>query len=380
MSHPAEKSLYLFLTEGSSDKEYHLHLRQVTGGWTAYYANGPRGRVGSSKPVKDGVFTLEEASKHYADKLKTKLKDGYTESESGVRFTNTEKGDQASGHAQQLPTAITLEQANKLTSNDFYCVQEKANGERRSVDASKGAARGINKLGLYVNVPENIAQACADFGNVLFDAEQVGEKLYIFDLLRLNGEDLRGVSFKRRYETLEQILASSPADCLVLLRAYFTPGDKRALMDRVERDNGEGLVYKDVTAPYDGGRSGTVFKFKFKESSTCQVIGINQQRSVQLGLLNAAGVMIPVGNVTIPANHQMPAVGDLAEVEYLYYNPEGAFEQPVFLGRRNDVLAHEATLAQVTRLKPGVSMDEHGKRVMSEPDDETPRVFERQRA
>jgi hypothetical protein len=92
------------------------------------------------------------------------------------------------------------------------------------------------------------------------------------------------------------------------------------------------------------------------------VIAQNQQRSVQIGMKNAAGEMVPTGNVTIPSNYVIPPAGAVVEVSYLYYNPGGAFEQPTYLGPRNDILPEEAVLTKITRLKPGVSMDEDGSR------------------
>lgn len=375
-THPEEKSSYLFMTEGSSDKEYHLHLRPVESGWCAYYANGSRGRVGTSKPIKEGVFSLEAATKLYEDKLKSKLKSGYTPAESGVRFTNTEQGHKASGHVQQLPTAITQQQAEQLIGDDRFVAQEKANGERRTIEVVDGVVRGINKLGLYVNVPENLVSAFTGFGDAVFDGEQVGTTYHAFDLLAYRGQDLRNEPFGRRYELLSQEvlagLGASVYPAVRLLRAAFTAQEKRELLNLLHSLNGEGLVFKDVASVYEPGRSKAALKFKFCESSTCQVLAINQQRSVQLGLLNAAGVHVPVGNVTIPANFAVPAVGELVEVQYLYYNPEGAFEQPVYLGPRNDILPEEANLSQVTRLKPGVGMDETGRRTFADDCGEDP--------
>ena len=88
---------------------------------------------------------------------------------------------------------------------------------------------------------------------------------------------------------------------------------------------------------------------------------------------------MPVGNVTVPQNFNVPKEGDLVEVQYLYYNPEGAFEQPVYLGPRVDVLPHEANLKQVTRLKPGVAMDELGRRIKPESEEPLAHVMPRQR-
>jgi bifunctional non-homologous end joining protein LigD len=363
----AEKSIYLYCTEGGSDKEYHAHLRRAGDGWMVQYANGPRGRVGQSKNKLAAPVSFEEASKAYDALVKSKIKGGYTEAESGVRFTNTEHAHRASGHVQQLPTAVDEGEADALNHDDQWGAQEKANGERRTIEVLGGVVRGINKLGLWVS-EFGVARkddASSAIRDVVFDGEQVGNAYYVFDMLKDGAQDLKGLPFSERYARMEKTLR----DCahltpsVQLLRCAFTTESKLELLARVEDQNLEGIVYKHKDAFYDAGRSASCLKYKLVESATCIVLAQNAQRSVQLGLLGEDGQIAAVGNVTIPANHAIPAPEDLVEVEYLYYNPGGAFEQPTYLGRRNDILREEARLSQVTRLKPGVSMDGNGSRI-----------------
>jgi len=53
----------------------------------------------------------------------------------------------------------------------------------------------------------------------------------------------------------------------------------------------------------------------------------------------------PMGNVTIPPNHEVPDPGQVVEVRYLYVNGEnGSLYQPTYLGVRKDVEPQECTL------------------------------------
>lgn len=365
MSDQNEKSIYLFLTEGSSDKEYHVHLRPKGSGWVVDYANGPRGRVGQSKPKTPEPLNLEDARTVFEALVKSKTKAGYTEDVKGVRFTNTEAGKAASGHVQQLPTSIDKATALRYNCDDSMSLQAKANGERRTVQVRDGVVRGINKLGLYVNIPETWTKEFLALGTATIDGEQVGETFHAFDLLHYGSDDLRSKGFKQRYERLEGLVAMTTGliPSLQILKAEFSTAGKRAKLASIEASNQEGVVYKEVTAPYEGGRSSNVFKYKLLESSTCLVIRKNQQRSVELALLDSRGQPVSVGNVTIPENLAVPATNDLWEVQYLYFNPGGGFEQPVSIGPRNDILHAEAVFGQVSRLKPGVTMDADGNRV-----------------
>jgi bifunctional non-homologous end joining protein LigD len=109
-------------------------------------------------------------------------------------------------------------------------------------------------------------------------------------------------------------------------------------------------VLKNLDAPYLPGRpasGGAALKHKFYATLSAVVANINGQRSVELRLLNCKG-WIPVGNVTIPPNHPVPAVGAVVEVRYLYaYRESNSLYQPIYLGQRKDVEQHECIMAQL---------------------------------
>jgi bifunctional non-homologous end joining protein LigD len=82
------------------------------------------------------------------------------------------------------------------------------------------------------------------------------------------------------------------------------------------------------------------------------------RRSVKIGLLDSnrsnvskGQMMIPVGNVTIPPNYDVPAAGDVVEVEYLYAYKGGSIYQPVYRGKRTDIDINVCTTGQL-KYKP----------------------------
>lgn len=378
----SERSITLYCREGSSDKVYQVHLRAQSQGWVVDYANGPRGKALRAGTKTETPVSLKAAQDIYERLVKSKMKGGYTEDESGARYTRSEQAGRVSGHAQQLPSPIDDDMCQRLLADPAWAMQEKANGERRTLLIAAGQVQGVNKLGLLVDVPEHWA---VEFG-ALFDAdidgEHIGDHFYAFDLLRLGQLDLRGESFDTRYATLTGLIQTHQPllPSMSLLTASVTVADKRAAFDAIKAAAGEGVVFKKRSDPYDAGRSGSSLKFKHLESSTCIVVSRNRQRSVQIGLLSADGreQLISLGNVTIPAKHDVPDEGALVEVQYLYFNPGGAFEQPVYLGPRTDIAREEATFAQVNRLKPGVQMDACGA-LVTPAFDESERVYQRER-
>lgn len=61
--------------------------------------------------------------------------------------------------------------------------------------------------------------------------------------------------------------------------------------------------------------------------------------------------VVSVGNVSIPPNHEIPAVGAVVECRYLYAFPGGSIFQPVYLGVRDDIPKEECVISQL-KYKP----------------------------
>ena len=189
------------------------------------------------------------------------------------------------------------------------------------------------------------------------NGEHVGDTFKAFDLVEYYGVDMRTFSQLERYSRLKELYdrISAAAPAFGLIECHFTEVSKAKLLNDVEVKRLEGVVAKLVTAPYTEGRSKDTLKFKFNDTITCIVLANNQQRSVQLALLDDKGALIPVGNVTIPANKALPAPGDLVDVQYLYYTGR-ALEQPVYdpddTSPRSDIYQNECTLLQIKRHKP----------------------------
>lgn len=373
-----EISTYLYQTKAGMDKEYHIHLRKQGDKWTAQYANGKRGAVGKTKPIVEGV-SFEEAEKEYSAKLKEKLKGGYTPEESGVRFTNTEFAEQSSGHVSQQPISITEEQAQALINDPDWYMQLKAMGENRPIQIRPEGVRGINKRGLFVDVPETWGPEFQKLGVCDLDGEQIGTTIHIFDATLINGVNLKQYSYMEREAKLEKLFneMEQSLPSMKLLRPAKTREGKQALLDEVKLKGLEGVVFIHALSSYQDGKSKNKAKFKLVESSTCIVIKKNKQRSVEVGLLDSAGNVVSVGNVTIPESREIPPDNALIEVEYLYFNPGGSFQELTYheLGVRTDVAREECTFAQVTRMPPGrdVEIDLDGNRVEEPTEVQRPR-------
>ncbi len=149
-----------------------------------------------------------------------------------------------------------------------------------------------------------------------------------------------------------------PANQLALrwVSTAISPDDKVGTYEELKLEGVEGVVFKDVDAPFTPGRpnsGGPQLKYKFVESASFAVLARNPQRSVTLGLYPAGGVTpVPAGNVTIPPNHAVPAPEEVVEVQFLYaFKESGSIYQPVYQGKRCDIPAAACTTDQL-KYKP----------------------------
>ena len=118
------------------------------------------------------------------------------------------------------------------------------------------------------------------------------------------------------------------------------------------RHGGEGVVFKHIgSCSYPGrpSRKGHWLKLKFVTTASFIAGSANgSKRSVALLLLDGSGQRIPAGNVTIPANHEVPPEGSVVKVRYLHaFRGSGKVYQPVYLGQRDGIPPEECRTHQL---------------------------------
>ena len=345
----------LYFKEGSSDKVYQSAIEPRDGGCVVTFAYGRRGST-LSTGTKTQMPVSHEAAQRIFDKLVAgKTAKGYTPGEDGTPYRQTGKETSTTGVNCQLLNAIEETQLPEFLDDMLYAMQEKFDGRRLLIQKTGNTVTGINRLGLAVGVPEIIVASALEFpADFIMDGEAVGDRLHAFDLLRFNHADARPWAYRDRYLQLLDMIDSRPQPAIRLVPTAFLPGQKRAFLDRFRAAGKEGVVFKDLDAPYTPGRpasGGAQLKYKFCQSASFIVNGINGKRSVSLKLM-AEGQPVPAGNVTIPSNHEIPAVGAVVEVRYLHAFPEsGCIYQPVYLGAREDIRPEECVVNQL-KFKP----------------------------
>lgn len=348
-----ERSITLYCREGSSDKEYRMSLEAAEGGFVVNYANGKRGKPLKHDTKTQSAVPHDEAVKIYDKLLKSKVVKGYTEAESGMRYVGTDLESRDSGLTPQLPTAIQPSEVEKYENDPDWYAQEKFDGENRMIRVADAQVGGVNRKGLTCPVPAHWDANDLPHANgrTVLCGEDMGAELVAFDMVERDGTCIRHLGSKERHAALVELAAASgnPA-WLKIAPIAVTPDEKKALLQRMIDEDGEGVVYKRADAPFDAGRSNNAVKHKVQESSTFEVVKVNAQRSVAIALHDDSGTVVPMGNVTVPANHPVPAVGTLVEIEYMYRFENGALMQPKYKGERTDIEG-PVLLDQIKRIK-----------------------------
>jgi len=207
---------------------------------------------------------------------------------------------------------------------------------------------------------------------------------YIFDLLYVDGYDLRQVALEQRKQVLAQMIAPSE---LVRYSDHFPQG--LALFEVAKQKGLEGILAKKRASHYEERRSRAWLKIKVTQTVDCVVGGYTDPEgsrqyfgSIVLGLYDERGRLIHVGQAGTGFNQAMlkeiwhvlkeletnrsPFYGDVdaahvhwvkpervAEIkftEWTHETTEGGMKlrAPVFLGLREDKDPKECTFAEQT--------------------------------
>ena len=351
---PTIQSASLYFRDGSSDKEYHAAIEPEGEGYIVTFSYGRRGTMLTTGTKTTYAVNLAVATKIFDKLIASKLAKGYqySSASAGQEKPYRQNGDEQrdSGIRCQLLNAVDESELTRLLTNSTHCLQEKHDGRRLMVRKQGDTITGINRRGLVVAIPDAIREAVEQIPfDVLIDGEAVGNTLQAFDLLEVKGTCLRKRRYIDRFTSLMMIIPPGH-DALRWVSTSVDPNDKLETYEELRSTNCEGVVFKDMDAAYSPGRpnsGGPQLKFKFVESASFVVKGINTKRSVTLGLYDG-DKLVPAGNVTIPPNHAIPQVGNVVDARYLYaYRESGSIYQPVYLGRRDDIQAAECVVEQL---------------------------------
>lgn len=354
----------LYNRQGGSDKVYQVTIDPITA--TTSIVTFAYGRRGGT--LATGTKTPEPVRHPIAADIAAKL----IRSKQAGGYTIATDGQTAPAIAPPVSTAPTAEptlpmllnsisdlEMTKLLLNDRYCAQQKFDGKRMTLTLTSQGGRGVvtavNKRGLPCGFPATVQRAMLGLDHLcVIDGEMVGDTFHAFDLLNINNIDIRHCPYSERFNRLYDLLTDDGDYNPAYLNCVDSEDDyasKQALLDQLRADNAEGIVFKDLTAPWSSSRpstGGPALKFKFTATASFIVGSVSTgKRSVELILYEDQARVRGVGAVTIPPNHSIPPFDSIVEVRYLYAFPGGCVFQPVYLGPRDDVTPQECHISQL---------------------------------
>ena len=348
------ESIHLYLTEGSSNKEYNIFLVSTDAGYLVNTTYGPRGNPRASGTKTDNPVDAAEASKIYSKLVATQRGKGYQSNSVDPVFTVNPDAGRVSGWRPALLSVAEEADLSGLLSNTFFAASEKIDGERRGVEVTDSAIMGMNRKGLYVPAPVHWGDTLSRLPvGTLVDGEHEHSNLFIFDCVRLGSEDLTSMKYADRVKIIRDAINKfKKPNCGVSVLETFTDAEQKlALLAKVRAANGEGLVFRNIGDSYQAGISNGSIKYILYETSTCVVTKINSGvHSVGLSMFDASGALEFVGNVTLPPSVSA-SLGDLVDVRYKHRFSGGSLYQPVFKRIRTDLDTSAATLTQIRRIK-----------------------------
>jgi bifunctional non-homologous end joining protein LigD len=214
-------------------------------------------------------------------------------------------------------------------------------------------------------------------------AETTPATLFLFDVLYVDGCDLRGVALEDRKQVLRNIV--SPTEHIRISDAFDTGGDE--MFEAAKKMGLEGILAKDRRSTYESSRSTRWLKVKVQNEQEFVIAGFTKGERDYFGSLILAvhedGKFRHAGQVGTGFDQKKmkeihermkplitksnplankPRIKDatwvkpelVCEVRFLEWTKDGMLRAPVFVGLRNDKQASETVREETVEPPPTI--------------------------
>lgn len=263
-----------------------------------------------------------------------------------------------------------------LIDDPNIAFQRKHDGHRRPVTITGSGTNativGLNRDGEPSTLPPQIVKDFNGIGFASFDCELTMDdgpkRLLVFDLVRFGDVVTPDMPLSARLAALEWLFkAHQFGPAVELVPTARTAEEKRALIDQIEADGGEGWVAKPLgigenaksTNPSLNGKYRYVAKgrtpwlrFKRRADIDCVVMARGREKDHLVLGLYWKGDLQPVGTVTALAGDGPRAkAGDVVNVKLMGVAPSGRLREPTLPKIRTDKAAAECGMEQMDAVR-----------------------------
>lgn len=259
--------------------------------------------------------------------------------------------------ACQLLTALDDgTQAVARLRDPLYGVQQKFDGERTLIHVEKHSITAYNRNGSVSRISKDIlteAERFTPFAPLMFDGEWIRKikSFYSFDILEIDGTDLRSQKFIDRIGILSELLQPGITSLIHAARTEIEEAGKITLLTQISDSNLEGIVLKRLAGFYAARREPHDYKYKFTHDASFIVLRRNEKASVDLGLYDDYHNLIEVGSVKIRNSYFDHNIqeGSVIEVRYMHAFDTHQIYQPrmITIRKNNEVKPDDCLLSQL---------------------------------
>lgn len=252
--------------------------------------------------------------------------------------------------AQLMPEHTT---ASVYLNNPAWTLEQKLDGQRLLIEVEDREAKGYNRKGDPVKIPDNIAanfDQKAFAGKWVFDGEILGTTYFVFDCIEAVDLITPDSPHRERFDFLKDLVERWNPTNIALIPHAEGPA-KAGFFAACQVNQVEGVVFKMKIGKYRPGKR-TIENLKCKFTTTADVIvtELNRDGSKQ-GVSTAIihnGNKVDAGGCKIPKD----AIGlvkenDVIEVKYLYASNDHKLVQPIWVCLRTDKHPAECTTDQL---------------------------------
>jgi len=254
-----------------------------------------------------------------------------------------------------LPVEVDKAVLTRLCPDPRWGYQEKFNGEYRTICKDSSGIHDFNREGDPAKgLPSDLIATLKShpLHQFVIAGELVGNRsLKLFDALILGDVNYAADAYQVR-ETRYHMEFDGYSKLIAPVYTARTHEAKATLVIQLLEEGAEGVIVRDMTAPYVEGKSGQHKKVKFVKDCDVVVIGPSKKGhdSVEVGIFDMSGKLRRVCGVSLLGKPNVKA-GDVVTVKYLYASKNFHLVQPSLIRKRTDKAAQKCTIDQLVQHK-----------------------------